>query len=137
MSIPPPNAHNPAHHSIEEDANTYYTSLGTFNHLQWMLQSMSTGEAIASHLCHPREGLPSLMLGDHQTIVLLWHCLTVTPFGSRLGWGGAGTSIPLLWQTPAHKGAPASDTMRSQLQCRMHECPCWSFTSYEGTSVTI
>ena len=42
------------------------------------------------------------------------------------------------WQTPRHKGTPASDAMRRrQLWCRMHECLCWSLTLYEGMSVAI
>ena len=97
-SIPPPNACDPAGHSIKEDTHTYCTSLGIFAHLQWMLWLISMGEAIASHLSTPGKS-SCLTLGDCQTIVLLSCCLAVTPFGSRLDWGGASTSIWYLGDT--------------------------------------
>ena len=104
-------------------------------HLSWMLQLMSMGEVVASNLSTPGS-LPSLMLGDSQTITCLWHSLAVIPPGSRLNWGGAGTSH--TGKTPTHKGMPASDAMRRrQLQCRAHYCPCWSVTSYKGMSFAI
>ena len=57
------------------------------------------------------------------------------------GVGLTGVELVYLsctWWTPTYRGMPASDVMRrSQLQCRMWECLCWSFTSYEGTSVMI
>ena len=66
-----------------------------------------------------------------------WGVVSVTSPGSRLDWGGSGTSIPYL-VTPAHMGTAASDAKRSsQLLCRMCECPFWSFTSYARMSVTI
>ena len=77
------------------------------------------------------------MLGDCQTIIFLLCSLAVTPSGSRLDWDEVGTSVPYLPDIPCTKGTPVSGAMRSQLQCRMHECPCWSFTSYKGTSVMI
>ena len=48
-SIPPPNAHEPASHSVNEDIHAHYTLLAIFTHLQWMLWLMSLGEAVASH----------------------------------------------------------------------------------------
>ena len=49
-SIPPPNACNPTGHAVNKDVHGYYTLLGIFTHLQWMLELMSMGETIASHL---------------------------------------------------------------------------------------
>ena len=43
--------------------------------------------------------LVGLMLDDCQTTIFLWHSLAVTPLGSRLNWGGAGTSDPCLVDT--------------------------------------
>ena len=91
-SIPPPNACEPVCHSVNEDVHVHYTWPRNFTHLWWMLWLTSMGEAIASHLS-TQGSLPSLMLADCQTTIFLWHCLVVTPFGSRLDWGGTGTSI--------------------------------------------
>ena len=49
-SIPPPNVHEPASHSVKEDIHGHYTLLGIFTHLQLKLWLMSTGEVIAFHL---------------------------------------------------------------------------------------
>ena len=55
------------------------------------------------------------------------------PPGVGLTWVGL-VHLACAWQTPMHKGMPASDAMRrSWLRCRMLQCLCWSFTSYEGT----
>ena len=40
MSIPPPNAHEPAGHSVKEGIHSYYTLLLIFTHLQWRLWLM-------------------------------------------------------------------------------------------------
>ena len=40
------------------------------------------------------------MLGDHQTIVFLWHCLAVTPSVSRLNWGWGWYICPTLGGHP-------------------------------------
>ena len=74
--------------------------LESFTHLQWMLTLMSMEEASGStFIHHPRE------------VFLAWCCvitrllssygivLDVTPSGSRLDWGGAGTSILSLADT--------------------------------------
>ena len=53
MSTLPPDEHEPVDHSVQEDIHTHYTLLGIFTHPQWMLQLMSMGEAIASHLSTP------------------------------------------------------------------------------------
>ena len=88
-------------------------------------------------LIHPRE-------------VLLTWCWVVTrplsvcgiislslPLGVGLTWVGL-VHQSHAWQTPTHKGTPVSDTIRrSQLWCRMHDCPCWFITSYEGMSIAI
>ena len=95
MSIPPPNASDPVCHSVNEDTQIHYTWPKNFTHLQWMLTLMTMGEAVASHLS-TQGSLPSLMLGDCQTINFFWHCLAVTTFGSRLDWGVTGTSILCL-----------------------------------------
>ena len=89
-------------------------------------------------LIHPRE------------VFLAW-CWVITRLLSShgmvshgilpLGVGLTGVGLVHLsntWQTPTHKGMPVSDTTRrSQLQCRMHDCPHWSVTSYEGMPVVI
>ena len=49
MSIPPPNTHDPVGSSVNEDIHAHYTLPGIFTHLQWTLQLMSMGEAVASH----------------------------------------------------------------------------------------
>ena len=118
MSIPPPNTCESAGHSVKEDIHSHYTLLGIFAHLQWMLWLTFMGEAITTF--YPPQG-----------------SLAVTPSGSRLDWGGAGTPILCLVDA-VHKGTPASDAMRrSWLWCRMHEFPCWGFTSCKGMSVMI
>ena len=59
------------------------------------------------------------------------------PSGVGLTWVEL-VYLSCTWQTPVHKGVPTSDTIRrGQLQCRVHEHPCWSFTLYKGMSVVI
>ena len=78
------------------------------------------------------------MLGDDQTIIFLCIVLLSLPLGVGFPPGAGLVHLSHAWQTPTHKGTPASDVMRrSQLWCRTCEFLCWSFTSYEGTSVTI
>ena len=101
-----------------------------------MLWLTSMGEAIAS--VYPPQGiLPSLMLGDHKTIVFLWHCLAVTPSRSRLNWGGAGTSTPYLADTLTQGNASFWCYEEELIDVGCMNFHTWSFTSYEGTSVMI
>ena len=84
-----------------------------------------------------------------REVFLSWHWVITRPLSScgivllSLPPGAGLTGVGLghlshAWQTPMHKGMPASDaTKRSQLWCRMHEIPCWSFTLYNGMSVTM
>ena len=60
-------------------------------------------------------------------------------FPLEVGLTGVGlVHLSHTWQIPMHKGTPASDmTRRSQLQCKVHEFPCWAFNLYEGMSVMI
>ena len=95
------------------------------------------GKSHSFPFIHPRE------------VFLAWHWVITRPSSScgivllSLPLGVGLTEVELVhlshtWQTPTHKEAPASDaTRRSRLQCRMCEFSCWSFTSYEGTSVII
>ena len=134
-SIPPPSACNPVHHSVNEDIHVHYTWPRNFTHLWWTLWLAYMGEAIDSHLYHPRE------------VSLAWCWVITRPSSScgvvllslPLGVGLTGVGlVHLSCAWPTCKGTPASDTMRrSQLWCRMHEFPDWSFTLYEGISVTI
>ena len=113
-------------------------------HITWNLHPSSVDAPVDVHgrshsfpFIHPRE------------VFLVWCWLITRPLSScgivslslPLGVGLTGVGLVHLshtWWTPTHKEMPASDTMRrSQLWCRMHECPCWSFTLYEGTSVVI
>ena len=111
-------------------------------HIAWNLHpsSVATGwHPWGSHsfpFIHPRE------------VFLAWHWVIARPLSScsivllslplGVGLTGVGLVHPShAWQTPTHKETPASDAMRSQLRCRMHEFPCWSLTSYEGMSVVI
>ena len=113
-------------------------------HVTWNLHPSSMDALVDIHgrnhsfpLIHPRE----VFLAQHWVVtrpssssgVVL---LLVPP---EVGWTGVGlVHLSHTWWTPIHKGMPVSDnTRRSQLQYRMHECPCWSFTSYKGTSVAI
>ena len=82
-------------------------------------------------------------------VFLAWCWVITRPLSScgivlmslPLGVGLTGMGLVHLfhtWQTPMHKRMPASDAMRrSWLQCRMHEFPYWSFTSYDRMSVII
>ena len=83
-----------------------------------------------------------------REVFLAWCWVIARPLSScgiillslPLGVGLTGMGLEHLshaWWIPTHKAAPASDAIRSQLWCRMHEFPCWSFTSYEGMSVVI
>ena len=101
-SIPPPNACEPAGHAVKEDIHAYYTLLGIFTHLEWMLQLMSMGEAIASHLFHPREIFLSwcwviARLSSSCGIALLWPPLGVCLVGVGL------VHLSHTWQTPIYK----------------------------------
>ena len=111
-------------------------------HIAWNLH-LSSVDALAdihrrSHsfpFIHPRE------------VFLAWHWVITRPSSScgivllSLPWGVDLTGVGLVypshtWQTPMHKGTPASDTMqRSWLWCRMYECLCWSFTLYKEMSI--
>ena len=113
-------------------------------HITWNLHQSSVDAPVDIHgrshsfpLIHPRE------------VFLAWLWVIAKPSSSccvvllSLPSGVCLTGVGLVylshtWQTPTHKGMPASDTMRrSQLWCMTHKCLCWFFTSYEGTSVTI
>ena len=98
MSIPPPNTCDPAGHSVNKDIPAHYTLSAIFTQLWWTLQLISMGETVLP-IDPPQESLPSLMRGDCQTIIYLWHCLAVTLCGSRIDLGGTGTSIPCLVDT--------------------------------------
>ena len=113
-------------------------------HVTWSLNLSSVDALVDIHgrshnfpLIHPMGSLPGLMLGDHQTTIFLWHSLTVTPPGSRLYWGGAGTSVPCFMDIHTQRNTSFWCDEESQLQCRTHDCPHWSVTSYEGISVMI
>ena len=86
----------------------------------------------------------------HPREVILACCWVITRPLSSCGIGllslppGVGlTGVGLVhpsctWQTPTCKEMPASDAMKkSWLQCGTCDLPCWSFTWYEGMSVTI
>ena len=113
-------------------------------HVTWSLHPSSVDVLVDVHgrshsfpLIHPRE------------VFLAWHWMTSRPLSSHgiislsipLGVGLAGVGLVHLshtWQTPIHKGIPASDMTRwSQLWCRMCDCPHWLVTSYKGMSVAI
>ena len=81
-------------------------------HAHYMLPGSSVDTPVDIHgrshsFPTPQQSVPGLMY-DCQTIIFLWMILLSLPSGSRLGWGGAGTSVQ-TWQTPTHKGMPASD----------------------------
>ena len=113
-------------------------------HITWNLHPSSVDALVDIHrrscsfpLIHPREVFPA------------WCSVITTPSSScgiillslPPGVGLAGEGLVHLshtWCTSTHKGMPASDAMRrSQLQCRMHECLCWSFTLDKGMSIMI
>ena len=113
-------------------------------HIIWSLHLSSVDAPVDIHgrrhsfpLIHPRE------------VLLAWHWVITRPLSScgivslslHLGVGLTGVVLVHLshaWQTPTHKGTPVSDAMRrSQLWCRICDCPCWSVTSYEAMSVVI
>ena len=113
-------------------------------HITWSLHPLSVDAPVDIHgrshsfqLIHPRE------------VFLAWCWVDVRPPSSYgvvllslpLGVGLTGVGLvhqSCTWWTPIHKGTPASDMMRrSWLWCRMHDCPCWSVTLYEGMSVMI
>ena len=105
MSIPPPNACNPAGHS-----HVLYASLRIFTLLQWTLQWTSTGEAVIP--IYPPQG-----------VFLVWYQVIARPLSScgiallslppGVGLTGVGLVHPShTWWTPTHKGTPASDAMR-------------------------
>ena len=127
-SIPPPNACDPA-------------DIHCPLHITWSLHPSSVDALADVHgrscnfpLIHPRE------------VLLAWCWVIARPLSSHgiislslpLGVGLTGVGLVHLshaWQTPTHKGMPVSDAMRrSQLQCRMCDCPCWFVTLYEGMS---
>ena len=111
-------------------------------HITWSLHPSSVDALVDVHgrshnfpLIHPRG------------VWLDWHWLLTRPLSTHgvillsLPLGVASTGVGLVhwscaWQTPTHKGT-ISDVMRSWFWGRMHDCPCWSITSLEGTSVTI
>ena len=113
-------------------------------HIAWNLHPSSVDALVNAHgrshrlpFIHPRE------------IYLAWCWVITRPLSScgivllslplGVGLTGVGLVHPShTWHTPMCKGMPVSAARRrSQLWCRMHEFPCWSFTSYEGTSVAI
>ena len=113
-------------------------------HVTWSLHPSSVDALMDNHgrshsflLIHPRE------------VFRAWCWVIARPLSSHgivflsfpLGVGLTGVGLVHLshaWWTPTHKGMPISNTMRrSQLQCRMHDCPHWSITSYKGMSVMI
>ena len=110
-------------------------------HITWSLHPSSV-DALAdvhgrSHnfpLIH-QGSLSGLMLGDHHTTILSWCILVVTPFGSGLNWGGAGTSVPCLADTHTQGNTSFWCNEKSQLWCRMCDCLHCSITSYKGKSV--
>ena len=134
MSIPPPNAHDPVGHCQWRCACP--------QHIAWKLHPSSVdvladihGRSHSFPFIHPRE------------VFLAWCWVITRPLSSYgvvllslpsgVGLTGVGWVHPFhAWQTPTCKEMPASDaTRRSWFQCRMCEFSCWSFTSYEGTSV--
>ena len=137
MFIPSPNAPNPVGHSVNKDIHTHYTLPGIFNPSSVDALVDVHGRSHSFPLIHPRE------------VFLAWHWVMAIPSSScgvvllslhlRIGMTEVGlVHLTHTWQTPKYKGMPASDATRmSWLQCRMHECPCWPFTSYKGTSVMI
>ena len=121
---PPPNSYNPV------DIQLHYTLPEVFSHPLWTLWWTSIGEVITSHWstqgkpCWPGTG----WLPDHY---LLRHCLTVTPLGSWLNWGGAGTSVPCLADTHTQGNASLwCDEKKSvSVEVSVHDCLHWSITS--------
>ena len=112
-------------------------------HITWNLHLSSVDPPadihVRSHsflLIHHREGFLAwcwvITRPSSCGVALLWLLLGV-------GLTGVGlVHLSHTWQTSTHKGMLGSDVMRrSQLWCRMHECPCWSFTSYKGMSIMI
>ena len=106
-------------------------------HIAWNLHPSSVdaladihGRSHSFTLIHPRE------------VFLAWYWVTTRPLSSSgivslslpSGMGLTGVGLVHLshaWQIPMHKGMPGSGAIRrSQLQCRMCECLCWSFTLY-------
>ena len=112
-------------------------------HINWNLHPSSVDALVDVHrrshsfpLILPRE----VFLAWHWVVTRPSSCgvvLLLLPLG--VGLTGVGlVHLPHTWQTPTYKEMPVSDAMRrSQLWCRMHEYLCWSFTSYQGTSVMI
>ena len=112
-------------------------------HITWILHPSSVDTLADVHISH------SFLFIHPREVFLAWCWVITRPLSSYciislslpLAVGLTGVGLVCLshtWQTPMPKGVPTSDTMRrSQLQCRVHKCPCWSFTSYEGMSVTI
>ena len=74
-------------------------------HLDYMLPEVFTHPLDAPVDVHglpidpPQGSLTGLVLGACQTTIYLWHNLTVTPLGSWLNWGGAGTLVLCMADT--------------------------------------
>ena len=112
-------------------------------HITWNLHPSSVDAPVDIHrrshsfpFIHPREVFLAWCWVITRPLPSCGIVLLSLPLG--VGLTGMGLVHPSCnWQTPTHKGTPASDTRRSWLWCRTHEFSCWSFTSYEGMSVTI
>ena len=125
-SVPPSNAHEPSGNSVKEGIHGHYT---------WTLHPSSVDAPVEVHrrshsfpFIHPRE----VFLAWCWVIARLLSSCDVALPSLPPGIGLTGVGLVHLfhtWQTPMHKGIPASDAMkRGQLWCRMHEFPCWPFT---------
>ena len=113
-------------------------------HIAWNLHPSSV-DALSD--IHGRSH--SLLFIHPREVFIAWHWVIARPSSScgivlmslplGVGLTGVGLEHPShALQTPMHKGMPTSDAMRRNwLQCRMHEFPCWSITSYKGMSVVI
>ena len=107
-------------------------------HITWSLHPSSVDIHGRSH---------SFLLIHSREVLLAWHWVITRSLSScgivslplPLGVGLTGVGLvhwSYAWQTPTHKGMPGSDAMRrSQLWCRMHDCPHWFITLYKGKSV--
>ena len=118
-SIPLPNACNPV------DIHSHYMLPEVFTHPQWTLWWMATGEFIAS-LIHPREVFLAWCWVIARPLTFRGIVLLSLALGSRLNWGGAGTSVPCLADTQT-QGNTSFWWNEKSLHMRGH--PPWSDVS--------
>ena len=86
---------------VTSDVYSYYTLPGVFTHLQWMLPVDIHSRSHNFLLIHSQGSLTggTCRVTSPATATLVVHHPIFTSFGSRLAWGGAGTSVPCMTDT--------------------------------------